>query len=74
MPNISSTDVAIHVEQDLIHALRNPALEIPLATLGDSHIAALIILAGILNKATPRARPLRVVLPESQQQHQPIMA
>ena len=71
MPNISSTNAAIHVAQYLVHALHNPAPASPLVTLGDAHTEALRTLAEISNNAPPRAIPPRVVPPESQLQHQP---
>ena len=74
MPKISSTAATLHAEQGLIHFLRSTAPPRPLITLGDSHTVLIRELEGILNMATPRLRPPRVVPPESQQNKQPIMA
>ena len=71
---MSSTDAATHEAQYLIHFLQNTAPTSLLVTLRDSHTAALRTQAGIFKKDAPRARPLKVVLHESQRQHQPIMA
>ena len=54
MPNISSTDATIHTAQDLIYTLHNPAIEIPLGKIGNSHKEALISLAEKFRKATPQ--------------------
>ena len=69
MPNISSTDAAIHAAQDLIRALQNPAPCSSLVTLGNTHNKALRNLARIFNKETYPERPPRMVNPE---QHQKI--
>ena len=37
MPQMSSMDANFHTTQDLIYALQNPALEIPLVKLGNGH-------------------------------------
>ena len=70
MPNISSTDAAIHAAQDLIRALQNPAPCSSLVTLGNTHNEAMISLEKIFDKSTSPAIPLRVV---QMKQHQPIV-
>ena len=63
------TNTEIHAAQDLLYALQNPKLEIPLSTLENSHTADIRELAE-KNKATPGARPPRVVPPEIKRQNQ----
>ena len=53
-----------------MHALHNTALEITLSTLEKSHTADIRELAEIFDKATPGARPPRVVPPEIKRQNQ----
>ena len=64
------TNTQIHAAQDLLHALHNPALENPLSTLKNSHTADIRELAEIFDKATPGARPPRVVPLEIKRQNQ----
>ena len=59
MPKISSTDATIHAT---IHALHNPALFLPLATLRNIHKEALIYLEEIA------AVPPRVTVREAYQE------
>ena len=70
MPNISSTDDAIHVTQDLINLLEKPAPDSPLVTLRNIQNEALRNLTRKFDKATSPSRPTRVVNPE---QHQTII-
>ena len=42
MPNMSSIDATFHAAQDLIYALQNPTLAIPLVEPGNGHKDALI--------------------------------
>ena len=61
MPNILSTDAAIHSATDLIHALQNPVPSNPLFTVVNTHNYSLIYLAKIFDKENSPARPPRVV-------------
>ena len=52
MPKMPSTDAAIHAAHDLIHAIQNPAPDIPLVTLGNANKNAFRSLAYIFEKET----------------------
>ena len=73
IPKMVFTDEAIHSAQYLLHALHNPAPEIPLVTLRNSHTSDLRGLAGIFEKANPRALPQSVVPTEIKRQHQTVI-
>ena len=64
MSLMSYMDATYHAAQDLIYALHNPALAIPLVNLGNLHNEALKTLAEIFRKANPPAVPPRVPVRE----------
>ena len=57
IPKIFSMYATIHDALDLIHALHNPALTIPLVTLENSHKESLISPADIFGKSTSPVVP-----------------
>ena len=65
MPEMLSTDATIHAEQDLIHALQNPAPDRTLVKLENVNKEALISLSEIFGKATSKAVPQRVPIAEA---------
>ena len=62
---MSSTDDTIHSERDLIHALKNPAPNIPLVTLVNDHKEELVSLAYIFGKSTSPESPPRIPIEEA---------
>ena len=65
MPKISSKDTTIHYAQYLIHALKNPAPNIPLVTLVNDHKEELVSLAYIFGKSTSPESPPRIPIEEA---------
>ena len=57
---MSSTDATIHVAQNFINTMLNPAPTISLITLGNAQKELLRYLAHILVKATSPSVPMRV--------------
>ena len=62
MPKMSSTDAKVRAAQGLICEIHNPAPDIPLVTLGNTHKEALRSLADIFLKPTSPAVPPRVLV------------